>query len=141
MEILKRVNVDEGEKKAKKKEPEAKEEANEWKEMVEEICKEVPAGQAEVLKVIQTILKNLIEYPKEKKYRVIKLDNKKIQSTIGSSNTAIKFLTKLGFERMGEVLTLFNDKYNYKVLEEAKYALMSSSANTNVIEGKTNSNK
>eukprot|EP00826_Nyctotherus_ovalis_P008892 TRINITY_DN12314_c0_g1_i12.p2 TRINITY_DN12314_c0_g1~~TRINITY_DN12314_c0_g1_i12.p2 ORF type:complete len:134 (-),score=33.48 TRINITY_DN12314_c0_g1_i12:174-575(-) len=97
MEILKRLNVDEGEKKVEKKEkePEAKEEVNEWKRMVEEICREVPTGRAEVLKIMQTILKNLIEYPTERKYRIIKLDNKKIQSTIGISNTAIEFLAKV----------------------------------------------
>jgi len=95
MEILSRVKPSE----QKTSEPKAKEvkSKNEWESRIEDICKEIPSDflQIEILKVLKTIIVNILDYPRDKKYRIIKLSNMKIKGTIGSCNAAIEFLIKV----------------------------------------------
>lgn len=68
-----------------------------WEGMIIEICNEISSKdmQLQILIILRTIINNLIEYPKEKKYRMIKLSNEKIGSTIGISKAAVNFLIKV----------------------------------------------
>ncbi|CAI2373242.1 unnamed protein product [Moneuplotes crassus] len=52
------------------------------------------------VKKLKVILMNINDHPDEKKYRRIKLDNKKFHQTVGRHDKAIEFLLSIGFKKI-----------------------------------------
>ena len=54
------------------------------------------------VKTLTSILSNVVSFPKDAKYRVIKLSNKTIQSKILETHGALELLLSVGFVKQGE---------------------------------------
>lgn len=55
------------------------------------------------IKILRTILKNIIDHPEEEKYRSIKVKNPKFHNALGKYESAIHLLEFLGFELINDI--------------------------------------
>lgn len=62
-------------------------------------------NNATTIKLVQTVLSNLVRHPEEAKYHRLRLSNPKIKQHVVSSWAAMRFLTLAGFEEVVETVT------------------------------------